>query len=342
MKFIDEVTIEVHAGKGGDGSASFRREKFVPRGGPDGGDGGRGGSIFAVADRNINTLIDYRFARIHRAKNGEPGRGSDCNGRSAADVVLRVPVGTVASDLDSGEVIADLAAHEQRALLAKSGDGGLGNLHFKSSTNRAPRQFTRGMPGESRKLKLELKVLADIGLLGMPNAGKSTFIRAVSAARPKVADYPFTTLYPNLGVVRVDQNRSFVVADIPGLIEGAAEGAGLGHQFLRHLQRTRLLLHLVDVAPFDADADPVAEARAIVNELGKYDVALFRKPRWLVLNKADLVPAAERTAVTQKFIADFGWEGKSFIISALTGEGCKELTYAIMEYLDETKEAFTG
>jgi GTP-binding protein len=342
MKFIDEVTIEVHAGKGGDGSASFRREKFVPRGGPDGGDGGRGGSIFAVADRNINTLIDYRFARIHRAKNGEPGRGSDCNGRSAADVVLRVPVGTVVSDLDSGEVIADLAAHEQRALLAKSGDGGLGNLHFKSSTNRAPRQFTRGMPGESSKLKLELKVLADIGLLGMPNAGKSTFIRAVSAARPKVADYPFTTLYPNLGVVRVDQNRSFVVADIPGLIEGAAEGAGLGHQFLRHLQRTRLLLHLVDVAPFDADADPVAQARAIVNELGKYDAALIRKPRWLVLNKADLVPAAERSAVTQKFIADFGWEGKSFIISALTGEGCKELTYAIMEYLDENKEAFTG
>lgn len=338
MKFIDEVAIEVHAGKGGDGSASFRREKFVPRGGPDGGDGGRGGSIFAVADRNINTLIDYRFARIHRAKNGEPGRGSDCNGRSAADVVLRVPVGTVISDLDSGEVIADLAAHERRALLAKSGDGGLGNLHFKSSTNRAPRQFTRGMPGESRKLKLELKVLADVGLLGMPNAGKSTFIRAVSAARPKVADYPFTTLHPNLGVVRVDQDRSFVVADIPGLIEGAAEGAGLGHQFLRHLQRTRLLLHLVDVAPFDADADPVAEARAIANELGKYDAALIRKPRWIVLNKADLVPAAERTAVMQRFSADLGWKGKSFIISALTGDGCKELTYAIMEYLDENKE----
>jgi len=251
--------------------------------------------------------------------------------------VLRVPVGTVVSDLDSGEVIADLAAHEQRVLLAKSGDGGLGNLHFKSSTNRAPRQFTRGMPGESRKLKLELKVLADVGLLGMPNAGKSTFIRAVSAARPKVADYPFTTLHPNLGVVRVDQNRSFVVADIPGLIEGAAEGAGLGHQFLRHLQRTRLLLHLVDVAPFDSDTDPVAEARAIVNELRKYDEALFLKPRWLALNKADLVPTAERATVTQKFIADFGWEGKSFIISALSGEGCRELTYAIMEYLEQNK-----
>ena len=337
MKFIDEATIEVHAGKGGDGSASFRREKFVPRGGPDGGDGGRGGSIHAVADRNINTLVDYRFARIHRAKNGEPGRGSDCYGKSAEDIVLRVPVGTVICDLDNGEVITDLAAHDQRALLAQGGNGGLGNLHFKSSTNRAPRQFTRGMPGESRKLKLELKVLADVGLLGMPNAGKSTFIRAVSAARPKVADYPFTTLHPNLGVVRVDQNRSFVVADIPGLIEGAAEGAGLGHQFLRHLQRTRLLLHLVDVAPFDADTRPVAEARAIVNELRKYDEELFCKPRWLVLNKADLVPAAERAAVTQKFVADFGWDGKSFIISALTGEGCKELTYAIMEYLEQNK-----
>ncbi len=337
MKFIDEATIEAHAGKGGDGSASFRREKFVPRGGPDGGDGGRGGSIVAVADRNINTLVDYRFARIHRAKHGEPGRGADCNGRSAEDIVLRVPVGTVVSDLDNGDVITDLAAHGQRALLAKGGNGGLGNLHFKSSTNRAPRQFTRGMPGESRKLKLELKVLADVGLLGLPNAGKSTFIRAVSAARPKVADYPFTTLHPNLGVVRIDQNRSFVVADIPGLIEGAAEGAGLGHQFLRHLQRARLLLHLVDIAPFDADADPVAQARAIVNELRRYDEALFRKPRWLALNKVDLVPAAERAAVTQKFIADFGWEGKSFIISALTGEGCKELTYAIMEYLERNQ-----
>ncbi len=339
MKFIDEAIIEVHAGKGGDGSASFRREKFVPRGGPDGGDGGRGGGIFAIADRNINTLVDYRFARIHRAKNGEPGRGSDCNGRSAKDIVLRVPVGTVVSDPDSGEVIADLAAHEQRALLAKGGDGGLGNLNFKSSTNRAPRQFTRGMPGESRKLKLELKVLADVGLLGMPNAGKSTFIRAVSAARPKVADYPFTTLHPNLGVVRVDDNRSFVIADIPGLIEGAAEGAGLGHQFLRHLQRTRLLLHLVDIAPFDADANPVAEARAIVNELRKYDEDLFHKPRWLVLNKADLLTAEERVERMQRFIADFGWQGKSFIISALSSEGCEELTYAIMEYLEINRDS---
>jgi GTPase len=341
MKFIDEATVELHAGSGGDGSASFRREKFIPRGGPDGGDGGRGGSIYALADRNINTLVDYRFARIHRAKNGEAGRGSDCNGRSAEDVILRVPVGTTISDIDSGETIADLAAHEQKALLAKGGDGGLGNLNFKSSTNRAPRQFTRGTPGESRKLKFELKVLADVGLLGMPNAGKSTFIRAVSAARPKVADYPFTTLHPNLGVVRVDNSRSFVIADIPGLIEGAAEGAGLGHQFLRHLARTRLLLHIIDLAPFDEATDPVAEARAIVNELKKYDEALHAKPRWLVLNKVDLIEAGEQAQRVKKFLRDFGWRDKSFIISALTGTGCKELTYAIMEYLDAARTADT-
>ena len=342
MKFIDEATVELHAGKGGDGSASFRREKFVPRGGPDGGDGGRGGSIFAVADRNINTLVDYRFARIHRAKNGAAGMGSDCNGKSADDVILRVPVGTVISDFETGEFIADLASHEQKMLIAKGGDGGLGNLNFKSSTNRAPRQFTRGMPGESRKLKFELKVLADVGLLGMPNAGKSTFIRAVSAARPKVADYPFTTLHPNLGVVRVDNNRSFVIADIPGLIEGAAEGAGLGHQFLRHLARTRLLLHIIDIAPFDAATDPVAEARAIVNELKKYDEALFDKPRWVVLNKADLLAADEQAQRVQQFLADFGWRDKSFIISALSSAGCNELIYAIMAHLDATREPATA
>ena len=336
MKFIDEANIEAHAGKGGDGSASFRREKFVPRGGPDGGDGGRGGSIFARADRNINTLVDYRFQRIHRAKGGENGRGADCNGRSAEDVVLRVPVGTVVTDAESGEAVADLASHYQVALLAKGGAGGLGNLNFKSSTNRAPRQFTRGGDGESRRLKFELKVLADVGLLGMPNAGKSTFIRAVSAARPKVADYPFTTLHPNLGVVRVDENRSFVIADIPGLIEGAAEGAGLGHQFLRHLARTRLLLHIVDLAPFDPSTDPVAEARAIVHELEKYDQALFDKPRWLVLNKMDLLDADERDERVRMFIADFGWQGKSFIISAIDGGGCRELTFAIMEHLQNT------
>ena len=336
MKFIDEANIEVHAGKGGDGAASFRREKFIPRGGPDGGDGGRGGSIFARADRNINTLVDYRFERIHRAKNGEPGRGSDCNGRSAEDVVLRVPVGTVVTDAETGEAVADLATHDQVALLAQGGKGGLGNLNFKSSTNRAPRQFTRGGEGESRRLKFELKVLADVGLLGMPNAGKSTFIRAVSAARPKVADYPFTTLHPNLGMVRVDDNRSFVIADIPGLIEGAAEGAGLGHQFLRHLARTRLLLHIVDLAPFDPDTDPVAEARAIVNELKKYDPALYDKPRWLVLNKVDLLPGDEAAERARKFIADFGWHDKSFIISAIDGKGCRELTYAIMDHLQHT------
>jgi GTP-binding protein len=335
MKFVDEAIIEVHAGNGGDGCASFRREKFVPRGGPDGGDGGRGGSIHAIADGNINTLIDYRYARIHRARDGEKGRGADCYGRSAEDVVLRVPVGTVVSDEESGAVLADLARDGEQALLAAGGAGGLGNLHFKSSVNRAPRQFTRGGAGEKRRLKLELKVLADVGLLGLPNAGKSTFIRAVSAARPKVADYPFTTLSPQLGVVRVDVSRSFVIADIPGLIEGAAEGAGLGHHFLRHLARTRLLLHLVDLAPLDPAADPVREARAIVKELRKFDETLYRKPRWLVLNKADLLPAAERTPAAKRFLARLGWKGKSFIISALTGEGCRELVHAIAAHPGE-------
>jgi GTP-binding protein len=339
MKFIDEANIEVHAGKGGDGAVSFRREKFVPRGGPDGGDGGRGGSIYAVADRNVNTLVDYRFARIHRAKNGEKGHGSDCNGRGADDITLRVPVGTVVTDAETGEPIADFATHEQLELLAKGGGGGMGNLNFKSSVNRAPRQFTPGGPGESRRLKLELKVLADVGLLGLPNAGKSTYIRAVSAARPKVADYPFTTLHPNLGVVRVDDNRSFVIADIPGLIEGAAEGAGLGHQFLRHLQRTRLLLHLVDLAPFDEGANPVADARAIVAELRKYDEALYRKPRWLVLNKMDLIPENERAKRMRDFCKAYGWKGETFIISALTGEGCRELAFRIMDHLQQPAPA---
>ncbi len=339
MKFVDEAVIEIHAGKGGDGVASFRREKFVPRGGPDGGDGGRGGSIFGVADRNINTLIDYRYARIHRAKNGQKGQGADCYGRGAADIVLRFPVGTVITDAETGELVADLAHHEERALLGKGGKGGIGNLHFKSSTNRAPRQFTRGEEGVTRKLKLELKVLADLGLLGMPNAGKSTFIRAVSAARPKVADYPFTTLHPNLGVVRVDESRSFVIADIPGLIEGAAEGAGLGHQFLRHLARTRLLLHLVDISPLEEGADPVKDARSIVRELKKYDVELFRKPRWLVLNKSDLLPEDKREKTLRAFVRKLGWKGKTFIISALTGEGCRALVYAIMEHLDEQRAA---
>ncbi len=334
MKFIDEARIEVHAGKGGDGAVSFRREKFVPRGGPDGGDGGRGGSVFAVADRNINTLIDYRYARIHRARNGEPGRGSQCNGKGAEDIYLRMPVGTVIADEETGAPIADLAADGQVALLAKGGKGGLGNENFKSSTNRAPRQSTPGEPGESRTLHLELKVLADVGLLGMPNAGKSTFIRAVSSARPKVADYPFTTLHPNLGVVRVDTDRSFVIADIPGLIEGAAEGAGLGHQFLRHLARTRLLLHIVDIAPLDPAVDPVAEARAIVKELKKYDPGLHAKPRWLVLNKIDLLPDDQREQAVAEFVRRFRWKGPVFAIAAVSGEGCRPLTFAIMEHLE--------
>jgi len=333
MKFIDEAKIQVIAGKGGDGSASFRREKYIPRGGPDGGDGGRGGSVFAVADRNINTLVEFRYSRIFKAQKGENGRGAQCYGKAGEDLSVRVPVGTVFTDINSGEVVADLAEDGQTVCLARGGKGGLGNLHFKSSINRAPRQHTLGEPGEEWELALELKVLADVGLLGMPNAGKSTFIRAVSAARPKVADYPFTTLAPNLGVVRVDSERSFVIADIPGLIEGAAEGAGLGHQFLRHLQRTRLLLHLVDISPRWEAGDPVHEARAIVEELRKYDQQLYEKPRWLVLNKLDMVDEAEREAVVAKFVADYEWSGPVFAISALDGTGCSALTYAVMDYL---------
>ena len=335
MKFIDEAAIEVIAGDGGNGIASFRREKYIPRGGPDGGDGGRGGSIYMRADRNINTLIDYRFARIHRAKRGENGRGADKYGRGADDITLRVPVGTVITDADSGETIADLATDGQIALVAKGGTGGLGNIHFKSSTNRAPRQATPGEKGEQRRLRLELKVLADVGLLGMPNAGKSTLIRAISAAKPKVADYPFTTLAPNLGVVRVDQDKSFVVADIPGLIEGAADGAGLGHQFLRHLQRTRLLLHIVDLAPFDEATDPVADARAIVRELERYDPALADKPRWLVLNKVDLIDEGERAAKVAAFVESYRWKGPLFAVSAIDGSGCRELVFAIQAWLEQ-------
>jgi GTP-binding protein len=333
MKFFDEARIEVHAGKGGNGAVSFRREKFVPRGGPDGGDGGAGGSIYALADRNINTLIDYRYARIHRAKDGERGRGSDCNGRGAEDIVLRMPVGTVIADAESGELIADLTEHGKKALLARGGSGGLGNMNFKSSTNRAPRQSTPGQPGQSRALNLELRVLADVGLLGMPNAGKSSLIRKVSAARPKVADYPFTTLSPNLGVVRVGPAQSFVMADIPGLIEGAAEGAGLGHRFLRHLSRTRLLLHVVDAVPLTSDADPVRDVRAVAGELKKYDAALYRKPRWLVLNKIDLLPEAERGAVIERIVRRLRWRGPVFAVSAVSGEGCAALIHAVGEHL---------
>jgi GTPase len=337
MKFFDEARIEVIAGKGGDGSASFRREKFVPRGGPDGGDGGRGGSIIVVADVNLNTLIDYRYTRIFRAKGGENGRGRDCNGHGADDIVLRVPVGTVIREAESGETIADLAKDGDRVVLAKGGKGGLGNLNFKSSVNRAPRQFTRGEPGETKNLEMELRVLADVGLLGMPNAGKSTLIRAVSSARPKVADYPFTTLQPNLGVVRVDGGRSFVMADIPGLIEGAAEGAGLGHQFLRHLKRTGLLLHLVDMAPYDDSTDPAAEVKAIAGELKKYDEALAKKPRWLIFNKMDLLDPVERKKRAAAIVKKLRWTKPWFVVSAINGEGTKELTYAVMEFLEESK-----
>lgn len=333
MKFIDEARIQVHAGNGGDGVASFRREKYVPRGGPDGGDGGRGGSVWAVADRNINTLVDYRYARIHRATHGGKGMGSDCNGRAGSDVELRMPVGTVIRDAASGALIGDLTAHDERALLAKGGGGGLGNIHFKSSVNRAPRQFTRGRPGEQRELALELRVLADVGLLGLPNAGKSTFLRAVSAARPKVADYPFTTLNPSLGVVRLGHASSFVIADIPGLIRGAAEGAGLGHQFLRHLTRTRLLLHLVDIAPFGEDADPARDVRALGLELKKYDPTLYRKTRWLVFNKTDLMDAQAADARIRGVLRRLRWKGAWFKISALSGEGCRELCAAAHRYL---------
>ena len=333
MKFIDESKIEVIAGDGGNGAASFRREKYIDKGGPDGGDGGWGGSVYALADRNINTLVDYRFARHHRARNGEAGRGADCYGKGAEDVVLRMPVGTVITDINTGELIADLDHDGQKMLLAQGGKGGLGNLHFKSSTNRAPRQCTPGVEGERRELQLELKVLADVGLLGMPNAGKSTFIRAVSAARPKVADYPFTTLHPNLGVVRVSAEKSFVIADIPGLIEGAAEGAGLGHQFLRHLMRTRLLLHLVDIAPMYEGVDPVHEANSILNELKKYDEALYNKPRWLVLNKLDLLQDKDEKIAA--FLKEFHDYTRFFAISAINGDGCKELCYAIMEHVEQ-------
>lgn len=338
MKFIDEAKIEVIAGDGGNGVASFCREKFRPFGGPDGGDGGKGGSIWAVADRNINTLIDYRFSKMHRAGRGENGRGSDCYGKGADDIKLRMPVGTMIVDINTGEAIADLINHGQEVLLAKGGEGGWGNIHFKSSTNRAPRQKSDGKEGERRELRLELKVLADVGLLGQPNAGKSTFITAVSNARPKIADYPFTTLHPNLGVVRVSHEKSFVIADIPGLIEGAAEGAGLGIQFLKHLQRTGLLLHIVDLAPFEDTVDPVKEAKAIVNELKIYDQSLFDKPRWLVLNKIDVIPDSERDTRVKDFIKRFGWKGPVFEISALNHHGCAELVTAIYSYLDEKRQ----
>jgi GTP-binding protein len=337
MKFVDEARIEVIGGRGGDGCASFRREKFIPKGGPDGGDGGRGGTVYAVADRNLATLLDYRYTRRHQAGNGEHGRGSDCFGAGGRDIELRVPVGTLVIDESSGGMIADLAADGERAVLAAGGRGGLGNLHFKSSTNRAPRKRTRGEAGESRRLRLELKILADVGLLGAPNAGKSTLLAAVSNARPKIADYPFTTLHPHLGMVHLDHGKGFVLADLPGLIEGAADGAGLGHQFLRHLARTRLLLHVIDAAPYDDGIDPVHQARAIAAELKRYDAGLHRKPRWLVLNKIDALPPAQRNQrladLTQQLKRRLRTAAPVFAISAATGEGCRELMWAVHEFL---------
>lgn len=345
MKFVDEAEIRVEAGDGGNGCVSFRREKYVPRGGPDGGDGGDGGDIYLCADENLNTLIDYQFERFHRAERGQNGMGRNCTGKRGQDLVLSVPVGTRAKDIETDEIIGDLTRHGARLLVAKGGYHGLGNTRFKSSTNRAPRQKTTGTPGEIRQLKLELLLLADVGLLGMPNAGKSTFIRSVSAAKPKVADYPFTTLVPNLGVVRPAAYQSFVIADIPGLIEGAAEGAGLGIQFLKHLERCGLLLHLVDLAPFDG-SDPAEQAQIIIAELAKYSQALADKPRWLVLNKTDLLSAEEIAERRQEITEALDWQGPVYEISALQGDARDALVYDIMSYVeslpkqqDDTAEA---
>ncbi|QDL36643.1 Obg family GTPase CgtA [Rhodoferax sediminis] len=333
MKFVDEAYIDISAGDGGAGCVSFRHEKYKEFGGPNGGDGGRGGHVFAVADPNLNTLVDYRFSRRHDAKRGEHGMGSDMFGAAGEDITLKMPVGTIISDAETGEVLYEMLVPGEVITIAKGGDGGFGNMRFKSAINRAPRQKTPGWPGEKKSLKLELKVLADVGLLGMPNAGKSTLISAISNARPRIADYPFTTLHPNLGVVRVGPEQSFVVADLPGLIEGASEGAGLGHLFLRHLQRTRLLLHVVDMAPFDDSVDPVAQARAIVGELKKYDEALYKKPRWLVLNKLDMVPVDERAARVRDFVKRFKYKGPVFEISALTHEGCAALVKDVYKHI---------
>ncbi len=333
MKFVDEAFIDIAAGDGGNGCVSFRHEKYKEFGGPNGGDGGRGGHVFAVADPNLNTLVDFRFSRRHDAKRGQHGMGSDMFGAAGEDVTLKMPVGTIITDVETGEVLFELLVPGEVITIAKGGDGGFGNMRFKSAINRAPRQKTPGWPGDKRSLKLELKVLADVGLLGMPNAGKSTLITAISNARPRIADYPFTTLHPNLGVVRVGPEQSFVVADLPGLIEGAAEGAGLGHLFLRHLQRTRLLLHIIDIAPFDEAVDPVIQAKAIVGELKKYDMALYEKPRWLVLNKLDMVPDEERAARVKDLVKRLRFKGPVFEISALTREGCEPLVQAIYRHI---------
>jgi GTP-binding protein len=339
MKFVDEAKLKVQAGNGGRGSVSFRREKFVPFGGPDGGDGGLGGSVWLRAGEGINTLADFRIQRTYKARSGEGGSGNGCTGRGGEDLYIAVPVGTVVADADTGEQLGDLTAAGAELKVAQGGKGGWGNTRFKSSTNRAPRQFGTGLPGERRTLTLEMKVIADVGLLGLPNAGKSTLIRAISSARPKVADYPFTTLYPNLGVVYCGQHRSFVMADIPGLIEGAADGAGLGIRFLRHLQRTGVLLHLVDMLPPDPGADPVRDARAIVNELKRFDKNLAKKPRWLVINKRDLLPDEEAEGLAADIARRLRFRGPRFLISAATGRGTRELAEALMQFLEQRRAA---
>ena len=339
MKFVDEAFIDISAGDGGAGCVSFRHEKYKEFGGPNGGDGGRGGHVFAVADANLNTLVDFRYSRRHDAKRGQHGMGSDMFGAAGDDITLKMPVGTIIADAETGETLFELLTPGEVITIAKGGDGGFGNLRFKSAINRAPRQKTPGWPGEKKSLKLELKVLADVGLLGLPNAGKSTLITAISNARPRIADYPFTTLHPNLGVVRVGPEQSFVVADLPGLIEGASDGAGLGHLFLRHLQRTRLLLHVVDMAPFDDSIDPVKEAKAIVGELKKYDAKLYEKPRWLVLNKLDMVPTNERPALVKDFVKRLKFKGPVFEISALTREGCESLVKAVFKHIQSLQIA---
>jgi GTP-binding protein len=335
MKFVDEATISVQAGKGGDGCLSFRREKYIPKGGPDGGNGGTGGNVYLVAKAGLNTLADFRYARVFRAKNGIPGSGRDKTGRGGDDIYIQVPAGTVVSDRDTDEIIGDIIDVGATLLVAAGGRGGLGNAHFKSSTNRTPRRTTKGKVGDARQLRLELKVLADVGLLGLPNAGKSTFLRAVSQARPKVADYPFTTLHPELGVVSVDPGRSFVVADIPGLIAGAADGAGLGIKFLRHLGRTRLLLHLVDIAPLDEQRDLAGDVRAIIAELDRFGGDLAGRERWLVLNKIDLLPDAEWHRRSDALIDALDWGGPVYPISALSGVGCRELCQQVMTRLEQ-------
>lgn len=337
MRFVDEAVITVEAGDGGNGVASFRREKFVPFGGPDGGDGGRGGSVYVVADDNNSTLVDYRYTRRFRAERGKNGAGANCTGRGGEDIVLKVPVGTTIVDIDSGDIIGDLIEHGQRVMVACGGQGGLGNIHFKSSTNRAPRKCTSGGKGEIREVRLELKVLADVGLLGMPNAGKSTFIRAISAAKPKVADYPFTTMVPNLGVVDVDRHRSFVMADIPGLIEGAADGAGLGIRFLKHLARTRILLHIVDVEPIDG-SDPVYNAKAIMAELEKFSPTLAQLPMVLVLNKLDQIAEDAQEEWCQHIIDELEWTGAVFKTSGLLAEGTKPVVYYLMDQIEQQHE----